>query len=322
LGHRESELCLALIEAYADRDGLANLLYIRLDRNLDHIVAATANLMTTVRVVVDTAEREGWLIRLGAAALADKPDSQPLRAWNRGTPAPAPAAAPAASPRQLMDSSYFDLTAIRDAIHDAMTAPDSQVIGFGVTYPEPKFVEKLSNWLHWYLGPQTEPRGPLVLNPATGGVSLRLEQLLRYRNRLDKVNMVREVVVDGSASAAHIAEFWTRVREEFGGVKCQLVLLFTCYEPDKFPGGITVLPTPAFTKADVSRWAVEVVSRRPEWPGVMAATWATWLCRQALLGDDLDACLLYEAMDDSVKVFRFQTDANQFLVELESLRAG
>lgn len=323
----ERALCDAVRDAYTHA-AFRRVIYFSLGKSIDVISAESFE--DVIFEVLMEAKRGGTLEAFVAAVLAGQPANPMLLQWKalywraqRSSPAVTSPAAPAQQPaQQLMDSAYFDLTAVRKAIDDAMTAPASQVIGFGVSYPEPKFVEKLSDWLHWYLGPQTEPRGPFGLNPATGSVPLRLEQLRRHRNRLDKLNMVCEIVVDGAAPAAHVAEFWARVRAEFGGARCRLVLVFTCHDKGKFPAGITVLPSPQFTEADVKLWAVEVVSRRREWAGAMAETWARWLWSQALLDDVPDACLLYEAMDESIKVFRFQKDASKFLAELENLRTG
>lgn len=316
MAHRESELCHALLEAYVDRDGLANLLYIRLERSLDHI-AGGGTLPTTVRIVVETADKEGWLESLGMQALKDKPDCKPLKAWHEKYYMPVLVAMPTA-PQWLMDSAYFDLTEVREAIREGMSDAVCQVVGFGVCPQESAYVRKLSHWLQRHLIGQTEAKDPLNLNPTTGNVARRLQQVRRYRHDLDEVNVLCEVVVDGAATQESVAEFWTAACAELGGAGRNLVLMFSSNDSTKFPEGVKVLPQPRFRSADVAHWAETVVAGRPDWPLGIAISWTKWLCSEAALGDELNIGVLYEVMDYSIKIFLFQNDADKFLAELEN----
>jgi hypothetical protein len=78
-GAEIDELAGALVSAFPTRPALARMLRVRLDRNLDEI-AATTNLRDTVFELVTTAEAQGFVSDLFAAALAEVPKNAALLA--------------------------------------------------------------------------------------------------------------------------------------------------------------------------------------------------------------------------------------------------
>jgi hypothetical protein len=307
----EEELCDAIRDAY-DLAQLKRLLYWRCDGIRIEDIATGMNFENTVFEVFLAAKEGGWLTeKLIPQVLAGKPGNSRLREWARKYRSPQQPAGPAAqaaegaSPAwQLMDSAYFDLAEIRSLIREAMAMHSGQVIGFWITYPESTFVRKLSGWLQSHAG-ITESKDRLYLSPIVSSLDYRLRQVREYRQLLDTVNVLCEVVVDGVLSDGAITDFWTGVRQEFGGAKYRLILVFVGVRPS-FPAGITVLPQPQFTRFDVEFW-VENLLRQRGWPLDLATDWTAWLCERASVSGQLSALdvrMLYEAMDSSVKDFR------------------
>lgn len=230
-----------------------------------------------------------------------------------GSARPVPAVS--ASPWLLMDSAYFDLTEIRFLIQEAMNASPSQVIGFSVTDPEETFVKKLRHWLQGYAMGETELKDRLNLSPLAGRPDKWLEQVRAYRKDLDEVNVLLEVVVERTLSDESITTFWTEVCQDFADASRRLVLLFIGAR-DGYPSGITVLPPPQFKRHDVARWTGDVVHLRG-WSLDLAAIWTAWLCERAAFDGQLDARMLYVAMEKSVDHFRMLSP-EEFRVKLES----
>ena len=313
----ETALCAAVRAAY-DHDELEMLLFQNCGgKRLDLIAAASVNFEVTVFKVVRKARAEGWLHVFVGAAVTRRPGNEELRAWHMryagsvsAQPRPEPVAAgQSLRAVQLMDSAHFDLTEIRDVIRKATSMSADQVIGFGVTYPEAVFVQKLLDWLRFYLHGETQPKATLSLMPEIAPLDYWLSQLRSYRDDLAMVNVLCEVAVRGVAADV-IEEFWTRIREEFGGLGKSLVLVFTGDPRSSFPGGMTVLPQPRFSRPDVAQWAENLIWERG-WPPSIAHGWTERLCTAAAIQDEhLDVRLLYEAMDRSVTVFR--RDPEQF----------
>ena len=310
---REAEFCAALRHAYTSREDLEIVLGQALDKSLNDIVAANLTLKYTVFQVVRSARGEGWLDGLVEAVLEDRPESRPLHAWARkyhraeiADPAPP-------TEQQLLDSVYFDLTDMRKAIRRAKAAAPSRVLGFGVTYSEFVFVNKLCDWLANCLLGETQRKDPLNLKPELGHVSRRLRQVARYRQDLESANVLCLVLVE-AAPAEYIAEFWDEICRGFAEIERYFVFVFTGDGSTAFPPGVAVLPPPRFDAEDVALWAEEMISRRG-WPPDMADAWTGLLCDEALDDGELSVPALYEAMDRSIQEIRFEPD--EFRVKLE-----
>lgn len=301
----ESALCDAVRDAY-DRGALEMVLYLKLGKSIDDI-SREANFEVTVFHVVMAAKRGGWLEAFVAAVLEGQPRNPKIQQWvARHAPAmgrqslvqPSEASPPA---WQLMDSAYFDLTEIRYLIREAMKRAAGQVVGFAATDPESMFIKKLSDWVRGHLGGDTESKDRLYLSPMVSNPGYWVRQVRDYRSDLDAVNVLFEVMVDSALPEAAIGEFWTRVCDDFAGVRRRLILMFTGSR-DHYPDGVTVLPPPQFKRYDVALWAENVVRQRG-WPLDLADAWTTWLCDRAVeegKGDVLNVRRLYKAMDDSI----------------------
>lgn len=305
-------LCDAVRDAY-NLASLKRLLLFRCDGIKLEDIATGANFEETVFEVFLAAKRRGWLTSTFIPqVLAGNPGNPALTAWaskywtlRQAAGMAVPEAAPGAVPAwQLMDSAYFDLEEARSRIREAMTERSGPVIGFGITYPESTFVKKLSDWVRGHAG-ATESKDRLYLSPVVSSPEYRLRQVREYRRLLDAVNVLCEVVVDGALADDAVADFWTGVRRDFDGSRNHLILVFIGARP-WFPEGITVLPHPEFKRFHVEYWT-ETLVRQRGWPLDLAADWSTWLCERASGGgqpDVLDARMLYESMDNSVKDFQ------------------
>ena len=319
MGHRESELCLALTEVYTDHNSLARMLYLSVNQNVARFAGPTAGLHDVIKCVVETAAVEEWLESLASAALEDRPRSQRLRAWRQAHCAPRQdAESPGPTPAwQLMDTAYFDLLEIRRRIRKAMSLAVGQVIGIGITDPEVMFVEKLLHWLQGHA--DANPKPHLSLHPLVRNQAEWLAQVREYREDLEEVCVLLEVKVDGTLADDAIERFWTGVCREFSGANCRLILVFTGIR-DAYPDGVTVLPAPQFKYDDVEEWA-ETVLRHRGWPLDLSAAWATWVCARATLDiqpDVLSVRLLYRAMGKSIDAFRKASSPAHFRAFLEN----
>jgi hypothetical protein len=312
-------LCRALLEAYPTRDHFAEVLF-DLERNLDVIAAAHLDLELTVRRVVRRAGREGWLPDFEAAAMAGNPGSPALRVWHESHCARAAIQPQAVTPDglpaewQQFSPVYFDLKPIRAALLQTIIAASEPVLGFGVTYGDYAFVDKLQDVVIGHLDGETLCQRPLSLKPHHGRVSSKVERVRRHLEDISTVNVLRVVHVD-AVPADHLAEFWAQVRQLLSASSRYVVLLFIGDASTTFPPGVTVLPPPRFDRDDLTLWAANTVMQI-KWPVSLAHAWADLLCVGASDGPELDIGMVYEAMDKSINEIRF--DAAGFRRKLES----
>jgi hypothetical protein len=320
----ETALCAAVLAAYS-HDELEMLLYQHCGGiRLDVIAPPAANFEVIVFKVVAAARTGGWLVTFIEAVIARRPGNAGLRAWasryHGDVLAGAPTARDSAEPvptQLLMDPAHFDLTEIRHAIRTALQGPASPVVGFGVRYPESLFVQKLLDWLHFYLDGETQSKATLSLMPEIAPLDYCLRQLRSYQPDLAEVNVLCEIAVRGVAADV-IQEFWNGVRTEFDRIARNLVLVLTGDPGSDFPDGVIALPQPRFSRSDVADWTERLISQRG-WPGSVAQGWTEWLCTAASIRDEhLDVRLLYEAMDRSVTVFRREPEKFRAMHEKRS----
>jgi hypothetical protein len=209
---------------------------------------------------------------------------------------------------------YFDLKPIRAALLQAITMPSGPVLGFGVTYGDFAYIDKLQDIVIGHLAGETQSQQPLSLKPEHGRVSSKVERVRRHIDDLASANVLRVVYVD-AAPAADFAEFWQQVCQMLRGSSRHLVLLFVGDAGMTFPLGVTVLPPPRFDRDDLTLWAADTVMQI-KWPVALAPAWTDLLCAGASDGPDLDIGMIYEAMDKSIKEIRY--DAEGFRRKLEN----
>lgn len=313
---RESELCLALLDAFPERADFEELLA-DIDKNIDEIVGSSVGLKVAVRRVVRKARSQGWLAHLETAALECNPGNPTLTTWHQKHCAPRRPGQPAAGAVpawQQFDSLYFDLTPIRAAILEAMMVASSTVLGFGVRYWDFAFVNKLRDIVMSHLVGETQCKNVLSLKPEHGELSRKVDRVRGYGQDLDSANVLCVVLVD-TAPADHFARFWEQVHQGFTGSGNQLILLFVGDEGTTFPPGVTEFPPPRFDKDDLAVWAANTVMQI-RWPVTLVAAWTELLCADADTGAGLDIGMVYEAMDRSIKEIRF--DAEGFRRKLEN----
>lgn len=319
----ETALCAAVVAAYSV-DELEMLLFQHCGGvRLDLIAPAAVNFEITVFKVVRTAGAQGWLEKFVEAVIDHRRGNAELRMWTAryhvSTRAARPAheAAEPMPPQQLMDTTHFDLAEVRHAIRAAVQSPGRSVIGFGVHYPESLFVQKLLEWLQFYLPGETQSKATLSLMPEIAPLDYCLRQLHSYRPDLDDVNVLCEIAVRGVAADV-IGEFWNGVRTQFDKTAGNLVLVFTGDRRTDFPDDVTALPQPRFNRMDVADWTERLISQRG-WPGSVAYGWTESLCAAACIRDEqLDVRLLYEAMDRSVAVLRQEPEKFRAMHEKRS----
>ena len=168
---RESQLCRALLDAYHTRDEFAEVLF-DIEKNLDAIVASQLNLELTVKRVVRTARRQGWLADFERAAMEGNPGNPALQAWYnaycfRIVALPQVAASVSAPPEwRQFEPVYFDLKPIRAALLQAITMPSGPVLGFGVTYGDFAYIDKLQDISDWPSGRRDS--APAAAEPQAG----------------------------------------------------------------------------------------------------------------------------------------------------------
>jgi Effector-associated domain 1 len=319
LDARESQLCRALLDAYPTRDEFAEVLF-DIEKNLDAIVTSQLNLVLTVKRVVRTARRQGWLADFERAAMEGNPGNRALLAWYDAYCARLVAlpqvAAPVSAPPEWrqFEPMYFDLKPIRAALLQAIMMPSGPVLGFGVTYGDFAYIDKLQDIVIGHLAGETQRHQPLSLKPEHGRVSSKVERVRRHIDDLASANVLRVVYVD-AAPAADFAEFWQQMCQMLRGSSRHLVLLFVGDAGTTFPLGATVLPPPRFDRDDLTLWAADTV-RQIKWPVALAPAWTDLLCAGAGDGPDLDIGMIYEAMDKSIKEIRY--DAESFRRKLEN----
>ena len=322
---RESQLCRALLDAYSTRDEFAEVLF-DIERNIDTIVTSQLNLVLTVKRVVRIARRDGWLADFERAAMEGNPGNPALQAWYHAycvrLAAPPQVAAPVSAPPEWrqFEPVFFDLKPIRAALLQAITMPSEMVLGFGVTYGDFAYVDKLQEIVIGYLAGETQRQQPLSLKPEYGRVSSKVERVRRHFDDLASANVLRVVHVD-AAPAEDFTEFWQQVCQMLRRSSRHLVLLFVGDAATAFPLGVTVLPPPRFDRDDLTLWAADTVRQintvlRIKWPVTLAPAWTDLLCAGASDGPDLDVGMIYEAMDTSIKEIRY--DAESFRRKLES----
>jgi hypothetical protein len=319
LDARESQLCRALLDAYPTREEFAEVLF-DIERNLDGVVAPQLNLVLTVKRVVRTAKREGWLADFESAAMEGNPGNPALLAWYDSycvrLVAPPQVAAPVGVPPEWrqFEPVYFDLKPIRATLLQAITMLSGPVLGFGVTYGDFAYIDKLQDIVVGHLAGETQRHQPLSLKPEHGRVSSKIERVRRHIDDLALANVLRVVYVD-AAPAADFAEFWQQVCQMLRGSSRHLVLLFVGDGSATFPLGVTVLPPPRFDRDDLTLWAADTVMQI-KWPVTLAPAWTDLLCTGASDGPDLDIGMIYEAMDKSIREIR--CDAEGFRRKLEN----
>jgi hypothetical protein len=314
-----------LLDAYPTRDGFAEIL-IDIDKNLDVIVASNLDLKLTVKRVVRAARREGWLADFETAAKDGNPGNAALQKWYNfycaGRVAPLQTAAPVSAPPEWrqFEPVYFDLKPIRTVLLQAITMLSGPVVGFGVTYGDFAYIDKLQEIVIGHLAGETHRQQPLSLKPEHGRVSSKVERVRRHIDDLASANVLRVVHVD-AAPATDFAEFWQQVCQMPRGSSRHLVLLFVGDLGTRFPLGVTVLPPPRFDRDDLTLWAADTIMQintvmRINWPVTLAPAWTDLLCAGASDGPDLDIGMIYEAMDKSLKEIRY--DAEGFRRKLEN----
>lgn len=297
----------AIVDAYRSRDALERVLLYKLDKRLSHHADVNAPLPMIVFRLLEAATGGGWLESLVTAVLADRDGNHALRSWAADCwAAPEPSA-----DHQMLDSAFFDLDPLKRGIIHARTKATRRVLGFGLLDADQLVVNKLCEWLRYYLY-ETERKDWLHLRPERGGVDLRLKQVRRYLPDLDMVNVVCPILTEGATEQA-VTAFWEGIGQHFGAHEYWFVTLFV---GPVHPDGVVVLPAAAADETDLILWAQQLVSQR-RWPPQLAESWTTLITAQCRTDAGLDMRMLFEAMDSSIRQVR--QSPSQFRRQLEEV---
>lgn len=295
------------------------LLGTALNKRLDEIVSSGVTLRIVAYELVSVAKSEGWLDALIGAVMSDRSDNPALKEWfERYYP---PQRQPEGNPHtgslprwQLLDSVYFDLKAIRSTIRQAIANPSDRTLGFGITYPEFMFVNKLRDLVPHLLHGETVPKEPLSLRPELFKVSHQVRQVCGYRRDLESANVLCVVHI-AKVPRDYISDFWNQVRQELMATNRFLILLFAGDDSTAFPAGVTMLPPPQFDLDDVALWAENTVLQNG-WPPSLGMAWTDLIRAYAFHDGELDIRMLYDEMDRTIQEIRFNAD--MFRLKLEN----
>ncbi len=221
----------------------------------------------------------------------------------------------ATKPQQLLNTAYFDLDGLKNAILDARTAATERFLAFGVSVQctDMKVVDNLRDWLPSHFG-EFEAKGQLTLKAEVNSVERVVGYVARYRQELERVNVFCPILVDGVPSGV-ISRFIEDVRSTIGRHRKWLVLLFVGQPADGLPDPVVALPQPSFAPRDVNGWASRMVALK-NWPPPLAAVWRDKIINEAGMVDGaLDVRATYEVLEKYIN--RVRGDAGELLKELE-----
>jgi hypothetical protein len=313
------QLHALLLDRYPDWSGLSRLLLFDLGKHLAHITSQSNGMETVVQDVIVRAYQEDWCHRLIIAVIKRNPRDEEIREWMaRNLPAARnPVARPETVPGNVaaLDTAFFDLDELRKAIELTLATVEGGVTGFGIQYPDLKFVNKVCEWLPYVIG-ETQRKDPLSLRPEFAPVTQNIKQILRYRRDLDDSNVACPVLAEG-VPLEIVETLWSSVHGNLTGLKNSLVLIMTTYPGNALPDGVVMLPAPKFTEPDIAIWTRQIARSR-NWPPATAKRWTSYIVSEAEDGTGLDVRAVYEAMDRTITELR--TDPAGFRARLEQGR--
>jgi hypothetical protein len=310
------ELHKLLLGLYTDWDRLEIMLSFKLDKSLGEIASQSQGMHIVVFRVIQQACRENWCHGLVSAVIKDRPEATSIRQWaDTYLPADSNSSPRAKTPPDslmALDTSFFDLTELRNAVEEALAAGERGLFGFGIPYPDLAFVSKVCEWLPYCIG-DVQRKEPLNLKPEFAPVARHIKQVVRYQRDLMTSSVVCPVLAEGVPPEI-VETFWRGVSSELTNLQNSLILVITTYPGAVLPVGVISLPAPKFTASDITVWAREIVRQR-HWPPFVAKLWSSHIVAEAQDGTGLDVRAVYEAMDRSIREIR--SDPNGFRARLE-----
>lgn len=310
------ELHESLLGLYTDWYRLDMLFTYKLGKRLEQIAGQSQGMDIVVFRVIRQACQENWCHDLISAVMKDRPESSSIRQWaDTYLPTDSKASSrPETPPDSLMalDTSFFDLTELRNAVEEALAAGERGLLGFGIPYPDLAFVSKVCEWLPYCIG-DVQRKEPLNLKPEFAPVARHIKQVVRYRRDLITSSVICPVLAEGVPPGI-IETFWKGVSSELTNLENSLILVITTYPGGVLPADVIPLPAPKFTAYDITVWAREIVHRR-NWPPIIAKLWSSHIVAEAQDGTGLDVRAVYEAMDRSI--IEIRTNPNGFRARLE-----
>ncbi|MEU4623654.1 hypothetical protein AB0G04_27255 [Actinoplanes sp. NPDC023801] len=221
--------------------------------------------------------------------------------------------------RQLLNTAYFDLDRLKNAILDARATVTDRFLSFGIPVQctDMKVVDNLRDWLPSHLG-EFAPKGQITLRPEVNSVERAVSYVVRYRAELERVNVFCPILADG-VSPETVSRFINEVRAALGRHRRWMFLLLVGEPAGGFPDPVAALPLPSFAPEDVGGWAYRMVALR-RWPKHLAPVWRDRIVDEVGMVDGLlDVRATYEVLEDHIG--RVCTRAEELKRELEDMEA-
>jgi hypothetical protein len=209
---------------------------------------------------------------------------------------------------RLLDTAYFDLSDIRDAIEEVLEGEPGPA-AFVVTRPEEMYVGKLCEWLEQRVD-NIRQRPAVSLNPLQGGVDRALRHIDALRPLLGVSSVLCRVNIHSpQVGPDDLARFWAEVRLRFAGIERWLLLLVEVHAADLAVEGMVPLPAPCFRRDHIRDWGrtLQVQLQLP-WPPGFVRRLTDAVVDYADSAGELDIRLVYDALGGIVHDVRHQPE--------------
>ncbi|MEU8663821.1 hypothetical protein [Actinoplanes philippinensis] len=222
-------------------------------------------------------------------------------------------------PRQSLNTAYFDLDRLKNAILHARATATDRLLAFGIPIQcaDMKVVDNLRDWLPSHLG-EFAVKSQITLRPEVNSVEQAVNYVVRYRAELERVNVFCPVLAD-RVSPEIVSSFIDQVRRALGTHRKLMFLLLVGEPAGGFPEPVAALQPPSFAPEDVLGWANRVVALR-HWPKDLASTWRDRIVEEVgMVNGVLDVRATYEVLEEHIG--RVRTRADELKRELENMEA-
>ncbi|MGI5239187.1 hypothetical protein [Dactylosporangium sp. CA-139066] len=207
---------------------------------------------------------------------------------------------------RLLDTAFFDLSEIRDAIEEVLEGEPGPA-AFVVAGHEEMYVGKLCEWLEHCVD-DIRQRPAVSLNPLQGGVDRALRHIESLRPLLGSSSVLCRVNVHSpQAGPGDLTRFWDEVRLRFAGLDRWLLLLVQVHAADLAVDGMVPLPAPCFRRRHIRDWG-RTLQLQLQWPPGFTRCLTDAVVDYAETDGELDIRLVYDALGGVVHDVRHKPD--------------
>ena len=298
---QRNRLSEAIRDGYRTREALRLMINLGTNERLADI-ATPGTLPEMVLEAIDYFEAAGTIDDLVKAAVGKRPRNAKLKAIATELGVAAPEALGAYS---LADPSTFDLTNLQNAFLSAKDDhPTQRLIACVVRYGETMFLSAFTARICSILGPGTQTRDPITMNPLYRAPDQVIKEIEGYRAALERMNLV-SIIQAESAPSEQVELVWTGVRQQHPGPQNYLILLFTAAPSIEFPADIWELPSPRFEESEVRSWT-SMIAQSQQWPDDDSRAWTTKIRERAWDEERqaYDLRVLYQYLRESIDVMK------------------